>query len=202
MKNFSIPEKTLKEVEETFRKVDSVCNRINEKTGFNIRSEEMYMMVIYELNPNISADEVDLKHLYMEVEEILWKNLPELLNESVPQILENLRLRNPHATVGILSNTGFIKGETLRNVLCKLELDKYFDFQLYSDEIGFSKPNPDFFGLMLDRVRDKHVSSVILPSDILHVGDNFKADIEGSRMAGMDGFWVSSEGGTLLDLVA
>ena len=79
--------------------------------------------------------------------------------------------------MSILSNTGFIKGYTLRKIITDYELEQYFSFQIYSDEVGFSKPNYKTFQLVYDQINS---SKKITKKEVLHIGDNSVADYDGA----------------------
>ena len=50
-----------KEIKSVFRKVDLMCNQVNESVGFNLDTKEMYLMVLYLLNENsIDYSEIDI----------------------------------------------------------------------------------------------------------------------------------------------
>lgn len=183
--------KSLQEVATIFRQVDLMVNSINEKTGKNIDAEEMYLMVISILNnydPVFSS--IDIDELYLEMEALLFDYLPHIYCEDTKELLTALKASGV-STLSLLSNTGFIKGATLRKVLKKLELEQYFDFQLYSDEVRLSKPNLIFFQLMLDSIdREKHLELAL--SEIVHVGDNPIADAYGAAQLGIHSVLINS----------
>ncbi|NLR57806.1 HAD family hydrolase [Chitinophaga polysaccharea] len=174
-----------------FRKVDLMCNAINEKTGGNIDAEEMYLMVINEINDfSHSFDTIDLPALYQEMESLVLRYLPVVYCSQTVKVLRQLK-QNPGTTVSLLSNTAFIKGSTLRKVLQQLELSPYLDFQLYSDEVGMSKPNAALFRLMLDTVAANRQQPAAL-ADIIHIGDNKRADILGADAMGIASLLINS----------
>lgn len=184
--------KTQEEVSEVFRKVDMIGNAINEQTGGQIPVAEMYLWVIGLINDGegkiLSA--IDTKKLYEEMEELFVSHPPMLYEEGTLQALENIRRAAPESSFSILSNTAFIKGSTLRKVLPDLGLGDFFDFQLFSDEAGVSKPNQAFFQQMLDEVFK--LRGRLDPRDIVHIGDNPIADVEGATKAGISPFLVNS----------
>lgn len=180
--------KSFEEVVTIFRNIDLMCNSINERTGKNIDADEMYLMVISMLNdfdPTFAP--VDLGVLYDQMEELVFAYMPQIYCENTAGLLCSLK---EQATVSLLSNTGFIKGSTLRKVLNALDIGRYFDFQLYSDEVRLSKPNLAFFQLMLDQLKGHHEE--IHLSDILHVGDNPVADILGADQIGIHSLLINS----------
>ena len=193
--------KTIEEVALVFRQIDLMCNAINEKTGHNIDSEEMYLMVISHINDHqYPLHEVDVSALYLEMESLVFKHLPLPYSADTHIVLEKLTaVEGP--TFSLLSNTAFIKGSTLKTVLKRIELDSYFDFQLYSDETGMSKPNEKFFQLMLDKVKEVRGGEQFSTQEIIHIGDNIKADILGAESLGISSLLINSNERTILTLI-
>lgn len=189
--HYNSRKKTIEEVALVFRQVDLMVNAINEKTGKNIDADEMYLMVISIINDySTEFQSVDLEGLYLEMESLLLNNMPLLYNESSLTVLSELKSTGL-STLNILSNTGFIKGKTLRKVLQHLKLDEFLDFQLYSDELRLSKPNPEFFQVMLDTIdRVKHPEIGL--HEIIHVGDNPVADVKGAKAMGIHTLLINS----------
>lgn len=189
--HYNSRKKTIEQVALVFRQVDLMVNAINEKTGKNIDADEMYLMVISIINDySTEFQGVDLEGLYLEMESLLLNNMPLLYNESSLTVLSELKSTGL-STLNILSNTGFIKGKTLRKVLEHLKLDAFLDFQLYSDELRLSKPNPEFFQVMLDTIdREKHPEIGL--HEIIHVGDNPVADVKGAKAMGIHSLLINS----------
>jgi putative hydrolase of the HAD superfamily len=189
--HYNFLNKPLAEITAVFRKVDLMVNSINERSGLNIDAEEMYLMVISIIN-DYSTDfsDIDISELYLKMELLLLENMPFIYCSESLAVLHRLK-ESGNSTTSLLSNTGFIKGITLRKILQHLKLDQALDFQLYSDEVRMSKPNPKFFQLMLDTIdRNKHVS--IKPHEILHVGDNPVADCFGAECLGIKSLLINS----------
>lgn len=194
--NFNHKNKSLEEITQIFRQVDLMCNAINEKTGNNLEAEEMYLMVISAMNDHaVSFHDIDLTKLYHEMEQLVFKHLPVIYCANTSAALS--RLKEENYTISLLSNTAFIKGSTLREVLKRLEIHHLFDFQLYSDEVGMSKPNQELFQLMIKTVTS---SKDIHLKEIIHIGDNIKADIEGGSIAGISTLLINSNDKSILSL--
>lgn len=191
--------KTLDEVAAIFRHIDVMCNSINETTGKNIDAEEMYLMVISTISDfSTELRDIDIKAIYSEMENLLLENLPLVYCDETIPLLSYLK-ENVPCSISILSNTGFIRGQTLRTVLKEIGLLKYFDFQLYSDEAGMSKPNPEFFKLMLSEVSLLQEDCAL--EDIIHIGDNPKADTEGAKAAGIQSLLINSNSSSINSLL-
>ena len=189
--HFNPKKKSVEEVAQVFRKVDLMVNAINEKTGKNIDADEMYLLVISILNDyETTFQDIDTESLYAEMEVLLFKHMPLLYCSQCIEVLTKIKESGLNTT-NILSNTGFIKGKTLRKVIKALDLDALIDFQLYSDEVRLSKPNPLFFKLMLDTI-DKAKHPKLALHEIIHVGDNPNADVLGAQGLGINTLLINS----------
>ena len=187
--NYNFSKKTKVEIKKIFRKVDLMCNLINEKVGKNVDAMEMYLMVLYLLDEkDHGIDEIEMAELYQQMEELVLKNTPILLNQNIRPTL--IKIREQGATTSILSNTGFIKGTTLRKVLTKLKLLDLFDFVIFSDEIDMSKPNDKIYELLYNEVKVLKKSNSIKKEKIVHIGDNYTADYLGAKDFGFNAVFV------------
>ncbi len=192
--------KTLEEVCAVFRTVDNMCNAINEKTGGNITSEEMYLMVISGINNYSNAfNNIQLTSLYDEMEQLLLKYQPVVYCENTAAVLQQIKQLHG-VTISLLSNTAFIKGSSLRKVLERIGLAAYFDFQIYSDEIGASKPNKIIFDAMLGNIATVRNGNIDI-NTIVHVGDNKVADIYGASAAGITGILINANNVSITSLL-
>ena len=179
-KDFFELEQDIETVSQKVRYYDVVCNSINEKTGKNINTEEIYLLILSSLGFDMNKmNRKMLEEFYEESEKIFFDNEPVFINNDTYQIFNHIK--NEGISMNILSNTGFIKGRTLRLFLDKNNLGGFFDFQIYSDECNFSKPNFDIFNVVYDKLKNKHK---ILKSEVLHIGDNLIADCEGAKAFG------------------
>ncbi len=191
--------KPLEEIAKIFREVDIMCNSINENTGKNIDAEEMYLMVISLINNyKVDLHQVDVVSLYDEMEQLLFNYMPQVYCTNTHVVLNSLKSRQG-TTLNILSNTGFIKGRTLRKVLKEIDLYHYFDFQVYSDEEGLSKPNKILYQKVLSQVY--HLHKPITLKEIVHVGDNPVADVKGASEAGIESLLINSNEVSILKLL-
>jgi putative hydrolase of the HAD superfamily len=188
--------KSIDFIENVFRSVDLMCNAINEKTGGNIDSEEMYLMVIYQLNYPLAI--VNCKDIQNEMEALFFNYPPVLYDQNIINTLIELK-SNSKNSLNILSNTAFIKGSTLRKLLNTIGISQYFDFQIYSDEVGVSKPNTEIFKILIDTIRKKN--SLVSLSQIVHIGDNVIADIMGAKSMGIEAFQVNSNNNNVINVL-
>src|ERR1700729_1044035 len=134
----------------------------------------MHLMVISAINDDDHRviRDLDPVKLYEEMEALQMRNPPIFFCEDTPKVLNRLK-QNGDTGFSLMSNTAFTKGRSLRRILDGLGLEGFFDFQLYSDEEGWSKPNEKLFRLMLDRVAAGRKASgreAIGLKEIVHVG--------------------------------
>lgn len=200
-RNFNSKKKTIVEVQKVIRQIDVMCNLINEKTGKNIDSREIYLMVIHQLNDYEPIfQDLDIEWLLQEMENLFFQYSPLVYSDETHIILDKIK-QHQKSTIGILSNTGFIEGRTLRKILPELNLSQYFDFQLYSDETGLSKPNKAFFELMINTTLLKHADDTPKLDEILHIGDNPVSDIGGGLAVGINVFQINSNSYTIKNIL-
>jgi putative hydrolase of the HAD superfamily len=199
---FNSSNKSILEIENIFRSVDLMCNSINEKTGCNISSEEMYLMVIYQINDNNKNyfSNIDLSELYSKMEQLFFNYSPTVFCNQTINVLDSIK-QNQTTTTNILSNTAFIKGLSLRKLVNNLGIEQYFDFQIYSDEVNFSKPNIKIYDLLINEIHTLRKTSKIALKEILHIGDNPIADIRGAELKGLKTFQINTNQSTILNLI-
>jgi FMN hydrolase / 5-amino-6-(5-phospho-D-ribitylamino)uracil phosphatase len=63
-------------------------------------------------------------------------------------------------------------------------IDQYFEMGLAAREAGMLKPDPRIFGILLDRAG-------LGAHEVVHVGDDAEADVEGARAAGVLPVWLN-----------
>ena len=185
-KDFFELECSIDKVTEVIRHYDLLCNNINEKTGLNIDTFEIYYLILGALNVKINNVEVEkLSQFYKEAELLFMKFKPDLIYPNIQLLFKEII--EQEKTISILSNTAFIKGTTLRSLIEHYELENYFSFQIYSDETGFSKPSNEIFKLVYNEVNS--IKS-IEKKEILHIGDNRIADYNGAINFGFDALLI------------
>jgi putative hydrolase of the HAD superfamily len=185
-RDFFEMEVPLEKVFEVVRYYDVLCNNVNEKTGFNFDTYEIYYLILNALGVNINdIDKKVLHEFYLESELLFMKFKPVLIYPKIHSLFTEIL--DEGKTINILSNTGFIKGNTLRNLLDFYEISNYFLFQIYSDEEGISKPNKKIFQLIYNRLEG------IDKKKVLHIGDNLIADYEGATNFGFDALLIKNK---------
>lgn len=123
--------------------------------------------------PMPSAD--TLVALKYELSKVHLAHPPLLTEPQIPEIFAGLQ--HSGIEVAVISNTNMTDGVIVHEALAHHGLAQYLDYELYSDELGFCKPDPRIFGELVQR-------SGIMPGSITHIGDNPVADRQGALDAG------------------
>lgn len=74
------------------------------------------------------------------------------------------------------------------NRLRKVDLEKYFKYLFISEEIGYNKPDINFFKYVFEKAK------ITSPERVLIVGDSLTADIQGGNIAGIKTCWYNPKG--------
>ena len=115
-----------------------------------------------------------------------WPRHLRLYTE-VPALLDELAR---HYRLAIVSNGLSIEQ---RRKVAPLGLDRHIEVVAISEEVGVRKPEPAIFHHALAALG-------VAAADAVHVGDDFGADIEGARSAGLAaGIWVNRHGDLLAE---
>jgi putative hydrolase of the HAD superfamily len=170
-------------VDEAYNKYDNLFNRTNEITGGNLECYELWLVLLGDLKVDITKVSLQLLQQYIdETEKLFFEYHPTLLDKDTPKLFE--RMVNEGLTLSLLCNTAFTKSDFLKKLLVHLGVSKYLSFKLYSDEMGYSKPNVKVFEQMFSEVSKL---KTITKKDILHIGDNPIADLGGAKNFGING---------------
>jgi putative hydrolase of the HAD superfamily len=105
--------------------------------------------------------------------------------EVFPDALPFLRWAQRHGVVcGVLSNADERYGDSILPML-GLTPDE-LQFQCFSKDLGIEKPDARIFLSAMKHSRPWLPSKdVLLPSEVLHIGNDFAKDFEGAKRAGM-----------------
>lgn len=128
-----------------------------------------------------------LTELYSRQAKLLEANLPILIEPELPTFLDRLSQKFELATV---SNTGFLEGDVMRKTLGSLGIAQYFSQMVFSSEVGKAKPHPAIFQELMDQNGKQQ-------NEILHIGDNPRADYYGALAVGMSAILIPRAGGVI-----
>lgn len=175
--NFASDEKIIREVYTTIQdrwRADPV-----KKYRF-VSVKERVEMILEKLGIEIKQD---LKlRIVRGFEDVILKNPPNLL-KGVKFILKSLY---PKYRIGLVSDSGFSPGGILRRILQSLEILQFFSCTVFSDEVGYNKPNPLIFNRALKLLK-------VQPKETVHIGDLLETDIAGAKFAGMLNIWINRD---------
>lgn len=173
--------KPIDEVAKIVKYYDDLCNSINEVIGGNVDTFEIYLLILSALQVDIKQiNKGELNEFYQKSEELFLEYKPVVIFENLHDFFDEIK--NQGKTINILSNTGFIKGKTMRKFLINEDLDQYIDFHIYSDEANCSKPDPKIFQEVKNQLKNQDLDS----AQILHIGDNPIADYKGAKDFGFN----------------
>ena len=106
----------------------------------------------------------------------LWEDL-------MPGTIEALEQLAPRYRLGVVSNAN----GTVRALMARLGLDRFFDVVVDSQEEGVQKPDPRLFRIGVERMR-------ATPESTVYVGDIFTVDVLGARGAGLSAVLIDPNG--------
>lgn len=180
LKDFFNISKPIEEVQQQIRYYDLLFNKISENTGLHIEREVAFSIILSALGMDLQdITEDHFKGFFQRVDALFLANRPVLIWENLQEELH--QLKKAGKTASILSNTAFIYGDSLENVLHHLGLKDCFSFMIFSDVVKISKPNPKIFELVHNLVQE---IKPLKKKEILHIGDNNTADYKGAQSFG------------------
>jgi putative hydrolase of the HAD superfamily len=148
------------------------------KQGGQISTLEQIRFIVNHATKNRAILLTDPEVL-MRLEESYWSpslTAPASLNAEAPEVLQRLHERS--LKIGLICNTGRGPGHALRELMRREGVLDYFDITIFSDEVGYGKPDTRIFLTAAKKLG-------LEPSDILHVGDNIENDVRGAQGIGM-----------------
>jgi HAD superfamily hydrolase (TIGR01549 family) len=107
-------------------------------------------------------------------ETVLLQHQP-LLIPNAGDAVKNAKAR---LKVGLISDTGYSPGTTLRKIMGNHGIESYFDSFSFSNETGYLKPRIETFLRILHDLK-------IRPEEAVHIGDLEHTDIAGAKRIGM-----------------
>lgn len=110
--------------------------------------------------------------------------LNELANQPMllPTVEPTLEQLSPHCEMAIITN-GLSQVQNTRFALSSIK--HHFKVMVISEEVGMTKPDPEIFAHTCELMQWSN------PSEVLMVGDNYRADIQGAAKFGMQTCWFN-----------
>ena len=162
---FGIPEA---EADARYKAIKKACDREAEEAGIAMTP----LNAVERLVRGTSICPVEL----LESLEQRARADPPLLHPEVTPLLREIKERG--VVIGISSNTNFLAGRLVQSFF-----DIPWDFTVYSDELGVSKPSPHFFRTAA--LRAARHTSLYSNAEVIHIGDNAICDFKGAQAVGM-----------------
>lgn len=186
---FDVP---LEEAKRTFTQTKRFLDSAAEVSGFGASTPECWAILNAAFGSKAIASD-RLEALRARVTQLFEEMPPTLPTEVVHALRE---LKGAGYTMNILSNTNFISGVVLMDVVFNPALgEQFFDFALFSDLHGVAKPSFKFFDMAqehIDRI-DRYRPFMLEPEvQVVHIGDNEITDVEGAIRIGWSHILVSS----------
>jgi len=180
-------------IREIIKQEDRAANKLCETTGIHVPVQHMVGRILSRLGVDANIDIVSM--VVVQIQKLFLEFKPSFYDANTKATLE--QLFEEGSTISILSNTGFILGETLEQCLGEMGILAIFDETIYSDQTGFSKPHIKMFGRI--NTYSKYRTH-ILNGDILHVGDNTIAD-GASVSVGIPYYQINTNNKSIKDLL-
>lgn len=172
------------EISKVTRKYDVLCDYASKNTGLHVNAQLIVSYILLELGKPIEQEFLaNWDDFYTSLEELFLEFPPILLHDTTYALFSDIKEEGK--SLSLLSNTGFIEGKSVNAFLKQIELFSYFDFLIYSDEEGISKPNPKIFEKVYqETLKIKNIEK----NQITHIGDDEFADIRGAANYGFNTF--------------
>lgn len=161
-----------------------------------MRWEHLYWANSTDLRDDLLAHSGETENFWIEYSKRRLLALgasPEWAAEFAPQVSkhmgefykpESIIPEDVRRTLPLLKEAGYIlavisnREQPFRELLIEHGISEYFDFSLAAGEVQVWKPDPGLFDHALQRVN-------LSAGDAIYVGDNYYADVVGSRAAGL-----------------
>lgn len=180
-------------IQEIVKQEDRRANKLCEMTGIHVPAHHMVGRILDRLGVDGNIDTVAM--VVGQIQSLFLEFKPSFYEPDTKSVLE--QLSDEGSTINLLSNTGFILGETLEQCLGDMGILCVFDETIYSDQTGYSKPHIKMFG----KISGNPAHRVhIINGDILHVGDNVVAD-GASVKVGIPYYQINTNDKSIKDLL-
>jgi len=148
------------------------------KQNLEFHNKERFKLMLDKLNISTNSDSNRF------VEEMVLCHMGKIADamEFPEENRNTLNMLRYKYRLALISN--FDHAPTAYKILDKFGIRNFFEKILISIEVGIRKPKADIFLKAFIHLK-------INPNDAIFVGDNFEADVIGSKNVGMDVIWVN-----------
>jgi len=171
----------INQIDLAFKQVSWQVNTFQKRYAREVPYEFKHMLVLDRLK--IGPDACDNAYLSL-FDKLVLEHPPILIYPKCVDLINNFRAGASDA-LSIVSNTQFVKGKVLLQVLKNYGVDTSRINCFFSDEIGMCKPDPlIYFNVVM---LNKHAAK-----ETLHIGDDPITDLVPARKAGMEAFQITN----------
>jgi HAD superfamily hydrolase (TIGR01549 family) len=124
---------------------------------------------------NVKNSDIDLFKRLLAIYDDSLLEVGTIAIDGVPETLKEIY--DMGIPIGLICNTGH--GFVMRRLLDRFDLTKYFEILIFSDELGWRKPNKRIFREALARL------GFAKPEQAIHVGDRMEFDVTGAKTMGI-----------------
>lgn len=105
----------------------------------------------------------------------------------IPGVRDILQYLSTFADIVCVSDTGMTSGESVKYILDYHKINKYFKYYIFSEDIGYNKPDKRMFEQLVCNAEG-------IPVDrIYHVGNRFETDVMGAVNAEIHPVWFADQ---------
>jgi len=181
------------EFDQAMRQADRDADEICMSRGRDVGFADRVRLTLSRLQVADASIDAALPELMEQQAKLAEAHPPRALHTDLPAIVQRLSERMP---VVLTSNTGMLPGVLMRRLL---ELAGFTGGlgHVFSDETGWAKPDGRIFDVSWTWIGERS-REPLTRSDVVHVGDNPRADIEGATASGMRAALVAPDGESTL----
>jgi len=152
---------------------------LKQKDNKEYHNRERFKLLLNKLNIEVNSNHTKL------VDAMVLAHMNSLAStmefpEENRRVLNMIKEKN--YKMAIVSN--FDHSPTAYTLLSKFNIKHFFSEIVISVEVGWRKPDPKIFNEVLSLID-------ITPAEAIYIGDNFFADVIGSKSIGMDVIWIN-----------
>lgn len=166
------------EVDLAYNTADAAFRQVWYSQNVTWSVKERLAVVLKGLGRDLPQNDMDeLIRLHEDMELVISPDI-------APGIVDAIKSLSGKYRLAVISDAIFSPGRALRELLAKKGLSEYFDAFVFSDEIGCSKPDPEAY-----RAAAKALN--IDMSQIVHIGDRERKDIDGAHGVGAKAIYTT-----------
>jgi FMN phosphatase YigB (HAD superfamily) len=177
------------------------------RTNQSFKQGQLVYMAMLAMGLKPDLIDKDLAFVQKELQRGFFTYPPTIKEPNLPKFLLYLQEELKYEVV-ISCNTGMASGDDVEKILRHHGLFPLLpDKAVFSDKVGVAKPSPNFFQHTYDKANIyRPMNGNIRPDEILHLGDNVKADcspaVDFHKMQTLGVHKACPEGLTVLDALS